>query len=262
MNRAGFEQGPIRPPDEAESLLIRTTRGCPWNRCRFCTLYRDVPFSVRSVDEIEHDIVAAREYSNGYPFESCFLQDGDSFVMKTKDLVRVLKTLKQTFPSLKRISSYGRAQTMVKKSPSEMADIRDAGLNLLYCGMESGSAQVLEKAKKGITPEPIFQSSLNAKKAGMEMMMFTILGLGGRELSDIHIEETANLLNRVNPADIPLLSLGVKPGTGFEKMVMQGTFTLLSEVEMIEEQQRLLQLLDGIQSRYGNYHGINLLPEI
>ena len=147
MNYVPFEQGPIRPVDEADSLLVRTTRGCPWNRCTFCSIYEGMKFSLRPVPEIKKDILAAKEYFNGHPFETCFLQDGDSFVMQTKDLIDVLQTLRTAFPSLKQISSYGRAQTMVKKSSSAMKEICDAGLNKLYCGMESGSLQVLEKVK-------------------------------------------------------------------------------------------------------------------
>ena len=120
MEMNHFEQGPVRPPDEADSLLIRTTRGCPWNRCHFCTLFKGVRFSIRPVDEIKNDIFAAQKHYNGAPVEICFLQDGDSFSMQTKDLIEVLKTLKQTFPSLKQISSYGRAQTMLRKSESEI----------------------------------------------------------------------------------------------------------------------------------------------
>ncbi len=105
MNSVPFEMGPIRPVDEADSLLIRTTRGCPWNRCTFCTLYDDMKFSLRSVSEIKKDILAAKEYFKGHPFETCFLQDGDSFVMRTKDLIEILETLRKAFPSLKRISS-------------------------------------------------------------------------------------------------------------------------------------------------------------
>ncbi len=154
-----FEMGPIRPVDEADSLLIRTTRGCPWNRCTFCSLYDDFPFSLRSVTDIKKDILAARDYFNGHPFETCFLQDGDSFVMKTRDIIEVLDCLKKAFPTLKRISSYGRAQTMVKKAPDAIKQIHDAGLNKLYCGMESGSEKVLKNVQKGITPTSITSAS-------------------------------------------------------------------------------------------------------
>jgi radical SAM superfamily enzyme YgiQ (UPF0313 family) len=257
-----FEQGPIRPPDEADSLLIRTTRGCPWNRCAFCTLYKGVPFSVRSVDEIKKDIRAAQKSYMGLPVGKCFLQDGDSFTMKTQDLVEVLHSLKHAFPSLKQISSYGRAQTMAKKSPSELQEIGDAGLNMLYCGMESGADEVLEKVRKGVTAEAILESSINAKNAGMDILLFTILGLGGKELTQIHADETARLIKAIDPADIRILSLAVKPGIPLDAMMQQGTFTMLTESDMIREQQRILSQLDGIDSTYGNYHAVNLLPEL
>jgi radical SAM superfamily enzyme YgiQ (UPF0313 family) len=257
-----FEQGPIRPPDEADSLLIRTTRGCPWNRCHFCTLFKDVRFSVRSVDEIKKDIFAAQHHYNDAPLETCFLQDGDSFAMRTRDLIEVLKTLKQAFPSLKRISSYGRAQSMQRKSETEIQEICDAGLNMLYCGIESGSNKVLETVRKGITADSIIQSSLKARQAGMSLVVFVILGLGGRELSREHINETANVLNQINPDNIRVLSLAVKQETELAKLIKNGLFSLLSETEMIKEQRGLIDRLEGIQSRYSNSHSVNMLTEL
>lgn len=257
-----FEMGPIRPVDEADSLLIRTTRGCPWNRCSFCTLYKEMKFSLRSVTDIKQDILAARDYFNGHPFETCFLQDGDSFVMGTKDLICVLKSLKKTFPSLTRISSYGRAQTMAKKSPADMKAIRAAGLNKLYCGMESGSARVLKNVKKGITPESIVRSAHMAKEAGMDMTQFIILGLGGRELTKDHAIETARVLNEINPDDIRLLTIGVKSDSDLGRQMATGRFTLPSEAQIIEEQRLLLENLEGIESHYANHHSVDLLLEV
>jgi radical SAM superfamily enzyme YgiQ (UPF0313 family) len=257
-----FEMGPIRPVDEADSLLIRTTRGCPWNRCAFCTLYKEMKFSLRSVADIKKDILAAKDYFNGHPFETCFLQDGDSFVMETKDLIAVLESLKEAFPSLKRISSYGRAQTMVKKSPGAMEKIREAGLNKLYCGMESGSARVLKNVKKGITPESIIRSAQMGRQAGMDMTQFIILGLGGKELSKEHAIETARVLNEINPDDIRVLTLGVKSDSGLGRKMAEGKFTLPSEVEIIREQRLLIENLSGIESHYANHHSVDLLMEV
>ena len=257
-----FEMGPIRPVDEADSLLIRTTRGCPWNRCTFCTLYKEMKFSLRPVADIKQDILAARDYFNGHPFETCFLQDGDSFVMETKDLIEVLECLNEAFPSLKRISSYGRAQTMVKKSPADMKAIREAGLNKLYCGMESGSARVLKHVKKGITPESIIRSAQMARDAGMEMTQFIILGLGGKELSREHAIETARVLNEINAEDIRVLTIGVKFDSDLGRKMAEGKFTLPSEVEIIQEQRLLLENLSGIESHYANHHSVDLLMEV
>ncbi len=257
-----FEQGPIRPVDEADSLLIRTTRGCPWNRCTFCSLYEDFPFSIRPVDEILRDIDNARQYFGGHPFETCFLQDGDSFVMRTKDLIAVLSALKKAFPSLRRISSYGRAQTMVKKSPAAIKEIYDAGLNKLYCGMESGSEKVLKLVKKGITPDSIIKSGTMGKEVGMEITEFIILGLGGQALSRDHALETARVLNAVNPDQIRLLTIGVRPDSALDAQMKAGEFTLMPEADMIAEQRLMLEHLTGITSHYANHHAIDLLLEI
>lgn len=262
MTDTPFEMGPIRPVDEADSLLIRTTRGCPWNRCSFCTLYKEMKFSLRSVADIKQDILAARDYFNGHPFETCFLQDGDSFVMGTKDLIAVLESLKKAFPSLTRISSYGRAQTMAKKNPADMKAIRAAGLNKLYCGMESGSARVLKNVKKGITPESIIYSAHMAKEAGMDMTQFIILGLGGRELTKDHAIETARVLNEISPGDIRLLTIGVKSDSDLGRQMAAGRFTLPSETEIIQEQRMLLENLSGIESHYANHHSVDLLLEV
>ncbi|WP_026970825.1 B12-binding domain-containing radical SAM protein [Aliagarivorans marinus] len=262
MNQLQFQQGPIRPPSEADSLLIRTTQGCPWNKCSFCTLFEGMDFSIRPVEDIKRDIWAAKAFYKDRVFTNCFLQDGDSFAMDTADLLEVLSTLKQAFPELNQISSYGRAQTMSKKSPEEMKAICDAGLNMLYCGMESGAIEVLKKMKKGITPKSILKSAEYAKQAGMKMMTFIIIGLGGKELSEQHVSETAALLNQINPEEFRVLTLAVKPGTELDEMVQQGTFTPLSEVEMVAEQQALISQLSGIDSHYGNYHSINLLTEL
>ncbi|MCQ1061118.1 radical SAM protein [Photobacterium sp. DNB23_23_1] len=262
MQQIQFQQGPIRPPSEADSLLIRTTQGCPWNKCHFCTLFEGMAFSIRPVEDIKRDIWAAKAFYKGRQFESCFLQDGDSFAMDTKDLLDVLQTLKQAFPGLKQVSSYGRAQTMTKKSPAEMKAICDAGLNMLYCGMESGSIEVLKKMKKGITPKSILKSAEYAKQAGMKMMTFIILGLGGKEFSDQHVNETATLLNQIDPEEIRILSLAVKPGTELDAMVKNGSFTPLTEIEMVMEQKKLISLLENVHGNYGNYHSINLLMEL
>ena len=261
MNNVPFESGPIRPVDEAESLLIRTTRGCPWNRCEFCVNYKDMKFSMRSLDEVKHDIVAAAKYYGDQTFETCFLQDGDSFLMKTAELVALLTFLKQKFPKLKRISSYGRAQTMIRKSVQEMQEICLAGLNKLYCGMESGSDKVLKKMNKGVTAADISISSRRAKEAGMSISEFIILGLGGQELWEEHARETARVLSEIDPHFIRVLTIGVKPGSGLLRQMEAGVYTLQTEKNIIEEQRLLIENLSGITSHYANHHAVDLLTE-
>jgi len=218
-------------------------------------------FSMRPLDEVKHDIVAAAEYYGDKTFETCFLQDGDSFLMKTDELVELLAFLKQTFPGLKRISSYGRAQTMVRKSAREMQDICLAGLNKLYCGMESGSDKVLKKVNKGATAADISTAGRRAKDAGMSISEFIILGLGGQELWEEHARETAGVLNEINPHFIRALTIGVKPGSGLLRQMEAGVYTLQTEKNIIEEQRLLIENLNGITSHYANHHAVDLLME-
>ena len=261
MNFYPFEQGPIRPVDEANSLLIRTTRGCPWNRCEFCVNFKDMKYSKRSIEDIKSDIHHAADFYGNHQFTSCFLQDGDSFIMKTGELLEILTLLKEKFPTLERVSSYGRARTMSKKSPEEISEIAAAGLNRIYCGMESGSDKVLEMVKKGVIASEIISAGVMAKSAGMEISEFIILGLGGKALWQEHARETARALNEINPDFIRLLTIGVKPGSGLEKQLQQGTYELQSEKNIIEEQKLLLESLDGVTSYYVNHHGVDLLME-
>jgi radical SAM superfamily enzyme YgiQ (UPF0313 family) len=261
METLPFELGPIRPVDEADSLLIRTTRGCPWNRCEFCVNYQNMRFSRRPVADIKKDIAAAAQYYGGHPFQGCFLQDGDSFIMKTGELLEILGFLKQHFPSLKRISSYGRSQTMIRKSRREIKAICDAGLNLLYCGMESGADAVLKKVKKGVRAADHIQAAQMAREAGMEISQFIILGLGGQALWQEHALETARVLNQINPDFIRVLTIGVKKGSGLEKQLQAGEFQLQTEKNLIEEQRLLIENLTGVTSYYVNHHGVDLLME-
>lgn len=143
-----------------------------------------------------------------------------------------------------------------------MKEIYDAGLNKLYCGMESGSLEVLKKVKKGITPESIITSAHMAKQAGMDITEFIILGLGGKELSDTHALETARVLNEINPDTIRVLTIGVKPGSGLDTQMKNGEWTRPSETDMIAEQRRMLENINNITSHYANHHSVDLLLEI
>jgi radical SAM superfamily enzyme YgiQ (UPF0313 family) len=261
MESYPFELGPIRPVDEGDSLLIRTTRGCPWNKCEFCVNYRDLRFSIRPLEEIKRDILAAARYYGGHPFQSCFLQDGDSFIMETGDLLEILRLLREHFPTLKRVTSYGRAQTMIRKRPAEMKEIREAGLTLLYCGMESGSDKVLKKIRKGITSQDLIRSASLAKEAGMQLSEFIILGLGGTELWEEHAAETARVLNAIDPDYIRVLTIGVKKGSGLERQMQAGEYRLQTEKNLIEEQRLLIDGLNGASGYYVNHHGVDLLLE-
>ena len=202
----GFEQGPIRPPSESNSLLIRVTRNCPWNRCTFCGLYKGQPFSRRPVAHVLRDIdtvrgfveslqsgadisphgldwneqmafYAARNWLMGGA-KSVFLQDSNSLIIKPQDLVCILEYLRAAFPHIERITSYARSHTIARISDADLAAIADSGLNRIHIGLESGSDAVLARVKKGADSKVHTVAGLRVKKAGIELSEYYMPGLG------------------------------------------------------------------------------------
>ncbi|MFH0728014.1 MAG: radical SAM protein [Pseudomonadota bacterium] len=260
-----YEQGVIRPPSEANSLLLRVTRNCPWNQCLFCPAFKGVKFSKRTVEEVKKDIDAmAREY-NGHTstIRSLFLQDGDSLILPTADVLDILAYAKEKFPDIGRITTYARATTIRKKTPEEMRLLREAGLSRIHMGLESGSPTVLKLMKKGISPEDITISGRRVVEAGISLSEYIIPGLGGKTLTGEHAHETARLLNIVRPDFIRVRSFALHPQSPINRLIAGGKFVLMNDEETIEELRRLVVALAEMHSYFscGDY-GPNLLMDV
>ena len=295
-----FEQGPIRPPSEAYSLLIRATRNCPWNKCTFCPVYKGQKFELRPTQDILKDIETAKSIAdeikalawkngngdrlkdvaaavyNKYQYdysirnvalwlwtggECAFLQDANSLIMKTPDLVTVLSSLKQTFPQINRITSYARSKTAAKKSVEELKQLRDAGLSRLHIGMESGSDLVLEYMQKGVTAEDHIKGGRNVKEAGISLSEYIMPGLGGKKMSSDHVEGTARVLNAIDPDFIRLRTLHVRTGMLLQEKIDSGDFELQADDEVVKEIGSLIEKLE-VTGYIPSDHIANLLPEI
>ena len=258
-----YELGPIRPVAEAESLILRVTRGCPWNRCAFCTSYKskNISFSMRTVEEVKSDVLTARSLYKEHEFKTCFLQDGDIFCYSTEDLISILSFIKEIFPEIRDISCYGIAHKISKKSAEEIQSIADAGLTRVYCGMESGSDKVLKLIRKGSTSEILIRAGRNLMNAGVELSYFLIMGAGGMTLWEESALESARVLNEVKPDYIRVRSLRIKPESELMEMYERGEFVPSSEEYMIREQQLMLENL-YVESFYDNDHSMNLLMNL
>lgn len=257
-----IEIGPIRPPSESNSLLIRVTRGCHWNKCYFCGLYKSMQFSMRPIKETIEDIQQQAQHYQGQKILSCFLQDGDALVLKTEYLLQILEAINKYFPEVQYITSYARADSITRKSLEELRQLRQAGLNHLYCGMETGSDAILKLINKGFDAETAVRAGCMAKEAGMILSEFILLGIGGKELSEENAEQTAEALNIIQPDFIRVHATGIKPESKMGEFVRNGSFTLQSEEEIIIEQRQFLERLDRMDSYYVNEHIINLLLEV
>lgn len=297
----GFEQGPIRPPSEAYSLLIRLTRNCPWNRCTFCSVYKGRRFSLRSSEHIIRDIdlihtyitrirqiikpgrpadqdmintlyksfetrdrVAFNSAMNWYTsgMASVFLQDANSLIMPPKALTHILRHLKDRFPEIERITSYARSHSILRIKTPDLEEMCRAGLNRIHIGMETGSDRVLERISKGITQEGHVRAGLKVKAAGMELSEYVMPGLGGIDLSIEHAMETAAALNSINPDFIRIRTLAVIPGTELAEEERQGRFEKPSDTMMAKELRLFLESLDQINSKVKSDHILNLFETL
>ena len=259
-----YEQGAIRPPSEASSLLLRVTRNCPWNQCLFCPAYKGVKFSRRTVEEVRKDIDAmAAEYRGFSWVTSAFLQDADSLILPTDDLVAILTYLKEKFPRIERITTYARARTLKRKSADDLRRLREAGLTRVHAGMESGSARVLQLIKKGMTPEEIVSGGRHVMDAGLELSEYIMPGIGGRALSEEHAMETAKVLNQIRPHFIRVRTFAMHPQSPMQKMVQEGTFVPMTDDEIVGEIRLLVDHLDEMHSYFScNDFSLNLLMEV
>jgi len=298
-----FEQGPIRPPSEAKSLLLRVTRNCPWNKCAFCNTYRGTKFQLRSLEEIFAEIREIKEivsritelswkhgeggrvtdeivrlifgpdspYDDGYRSvaawlyfggESVFLQDANSLILKTEDLVSILREIKNAFPFVTRITSYCRSKTAARKSVAELKQLRDAGLSRVHMGMESGYDPLLAFIRKGVSAADHIQGGRNVVAAGLSLSEYVIPGLGGTRWTREHARETARVLNEINPDFIRLRTLHVVPGTDLHEKMLRGEFSPIGDNEIVKEIRLFIEGLEGIESTVASDHILNLLEEI
>ena len=259
-----YEQGVIRPPSEASSLLIRVTRNCPWNQCLFCPAYKGVKFSKRTVEEVKKDIDSMANELRDYPgIKAAFLQDADSLILPADDLIAILDHLKERFPKIERITTYARARTLSHKSVEDLRRLKQAGLTRIHTGMESGSTRVLKMIKKGMTPEEVVTGGRHVMEAVIELSEYIMPGIGGRTMSEEHATETAKLLNLIRPHFIRVRTFAMHPQSPMQKMVREGTFVPLTEDEIVAEIRLLVNHLDNMHSYFScNDFSLNLLMQV
>ncbi|MFW9787730.1 MAG: radical SAM protein [Candidatus Thorarchaeota archaeon] len=281
-----FEMGPIRPPSEAASLLIRVTRNCQWNRCLFCPVYKETVFSVRPVEHVMRDIDIIREYIdfleypthnivigeplaydaalrwNSLGMKSVFLQDADALVIGAHNLVKILAHLKNKFPDIERITSYSRSSTINKMTIEDLVSLHEAGLNRIHVGLESGSDNVLKMVRKGASKAIHVRAGLRVKEAGIELSEYFMPGLGGRHLSKEHAIESADAITQINPDFIRLRPIAFPVRAPLYDMVSSGDFDRCNDIEIVQELHTFISNLEGISGYLVSDHILNLFADL
>ena len=238
-----YEGTVYRPPSEAHSLLIQATIGCPHNKCTFCTMYKDTRFRLRPVHEIKEDLDMARDYY-GEGIHSLFFPDGNTIIMKTDQLEEIFLYARQLFPKLQRITVYGSARFVNKKSLEDLQRLKAAGLTRVHTGMESGDDVTLEKIKKGVTSAEIIEAGLKLKQAGIQTSEYYLVGIGGLERTREHVLESARVLSAISPDFIRLRTFVPVPNTPLYEDYRQGRFQLLSPHQALQEVRLLVENLE------------------
>jgi len=294
-----FDIGPIRPPSEAYSLLIRATINCPWNRCKFCHTYKGERFQLRPVEEIKQDIKTAKaiqdniielSWKSGYGGrvkevagmvlnnlsneafrnvalwlyaggKSAFLQDANTLIMKTDDLADVITFLKETLPSIDRVTSYARSKTAAKKKPEELKKLHEAGLSRLHIGLESGYDPLLQFMDKGVTAADHIKGGRNVVESGISLCEYVVLGLGGKKMWREHAIQTARVLNEIDPAFIRVRTMTINNRMPLYNELESSNFVRSTDEEIVEEEKLLIEHLE-CDSNYVSDHITNLLQEI
>ena len=232
-----------RPPSEARSLIFQVTLGCSFNQCSFCDMYRSKEYSERPWEEVKLEIDMMAKQLPDTP--RIFLADGDAFNLDADYMVKILNYLYEKFPSLERVSCYAMPMNILQKSPEDLKKMHDAGLNMLYLGIESGSDIVLKKVTKGATGKTIIKSVNKAKEAGYVMSCMVILGLGGKKYSKDHVQGTADVLNACSPNYVGALTLYLENGIKDEFLQKyNGEFVRLNDDEALDELEGLLSKID------------------
>jgi radical SAM superfamily enzyme YgiQ (UPF0313 family) len=296
-----IEQGPIRPPSEAQSLLLRVTRNCSWNNCEFCHIYKGKKFSLRTVEEVKKDIDAIQAivseiqslswnmgfggeinatvvravlhnpYPEGYRSiilwlyrgeGNVFLQDANNLAHRTKDLVEILTYLKKTFPSIQRITTYSRARTIARKTLEELQDLQNAGLSRIHVGLESGYDPLLKLVQKGVTAKELVEAGQKVKQAGISLSEYIMPGLGGKKMWREHAIETARVLSQIDPDFIRVRTFKALEIMPIYRRIETGEMELMSDDEIVAEERLLIENLDGITSYFASDHILNLLEEL
>ena len=253
-----YEGRVIRPPSEAYSILLQATVGCSHNKCTFCGTYKDERFKIKSDEAIFEDIAYAASHFRDR--RRLFICDGDALIIPRARLEKILEEIRRQLPWITRVGVYANAKSIERKTPEELARLRELGIGIAYLGLESGDDVTLKRIRKGADSEKMIRMGRKIRDAGVKLSVTVLLGVAGRERSEIHASETGRVLSAIDPEYVGALSLMLIPGTEMHEEYRTGDFELLGPEEMLRELRTMIAHTDMGRGQFHANHASNYLP--
>jgi radical SAM superfamily enzyme YgiQ (UPF0313 family) len=265
----------IRPPSEAGSYYLPLTSGCSNNTCTFCQYY-GMKLQIREIEEVIKEIDALALYVNngiklpGIPDvvywiagewdgKGVFLQDADALVYPYDKLKKVLEHLNEKLPFIQRVSIYGTATDILRRTSQELEELKKLKLGIIYMGLESGDDEILKSVGKGIDSSQMIEAARKVKDAGILTSIMVILGLGGIEKSKEHAFATIKALNEMDPNYAGALTLLFTQGTPISQEYMEGKFHPISEFQSLKELLIMVENSSFTDCFFSSMHASNYL---
>ena len=253
-----YEGNIIRPPSEANSILLQVTVGCSRNKCTFCGTYRGERFRIKSDEIIWEDIDFAARYCQNQ--RRVFLCDGDALIIPQRRLLNILTAIAEKLPWVTRVGLYANAKSLKMKSFEELTELRAHGLGIAYMGLETGDDVTLKSINKGSTAAEMIDMGRKARDAGIKLSITVLLGIAGRDRSAVHARETGRVLSAIDPEYVGALSLMLIPGTPLCQDFEGGRFELIDPGEMLQELREMIAHTDLTRGLFHANHASNYLP--
>jgi radical SAM superfamily enzyme YgiQ (UPF0313 family) len=253
-----YEGDCIRPPPEAGSILLQVTLGCSHNKCTFCGTFKGKRFGIKSDDIILGDILFASKYLKAQ--DRIFLMDGDALIIPQKRLMWILEKIREHLPWVKEVAAYANTKSIRMKSPRQLIELHENGLDMLYLGVETGDDDIRLKVKKGSTAAHCLEMARKAKDAGIRLTITVLLGIGGKEKSLDHARSTGDLISTIDPDYVSALTLILVPGTSLRDEWQRGEFELPDERGFLAEMREMLDRTNITNGIFSSRHASNYLP--
>ena len=253
-----YEGNIFRPPSEANSILLQVTCGCSHNKCSFCGMYKGTRFTIKDEDVLLADIDFAARHCRKQT--RLFLCDGDVLNSPQKRLKTILIAIREKLPWITRVGTYANTKSVMRKPPEQLRELYDLGLTMAYMGLESGDDETLQKINKGADSRRMIEMGKKIRAAGMKLSITVLLGIAGRERSDIHASETGRVLSAIDPEYVGALSLMLTPGTPLYDDYSAGNFSLPEPAGMLRELRLMFACTDLSDGYFHANHASNYLP--